>query len=55
MLVRQLKNISTNPVNIILENGNSINLPPNGILENVRVLDLSGVLKFLSVRYPLNG
>lgn len=52
MLVKELKNISDNNVRVILIDNSYIDLPANGKLNNINVLDLSGILKFIKVTYP---
>lgn len=54
MRVKEIRNISNEFVDIYLANGFKVQLPPNGVLMDVDVGDLSGVLKFLKVKYYLN-
>lgn len=54
MPVRSITNISNAIVTIELATGNSVNLPPGGMLVNVTVLNLSGISKFVKVLYALN-
>ena len=46
---RKITNISNNEVSIILAEGNIIHLPPNGVLENVVIRDLSGIAKWIKI------
>ena len=52
--VRKITNISNNEVSIILAEGNIIHLPPNGILENVVIKDLSGIAKWIKIELDLS-
>lgn len=54
MLLAQITNISSGTVTVQLSNGAVIQLPPNGILENVDVINLAGIQNSLQIRYPLN-
>lgn len=49
MRLKKVTNISNIGVNINLEDGNSIYLPPQGLAENINVTDISGVRRFLKV------
>ena len=55
MLVRSALNISSGNVTVLLPNGNTIELPPNGILTNVDIINLSGIQNLLKIIYSLNG
>ena len=54
MQIRSLENISSGNVTVVLSNGNSIELPPNGVLNNVDVINLSGIQNLLKIVYKLN-
>ena len=54
MKVRKLTNISKNAISIVLTSGNSINLPPNGILENIEVADITGIAKWVKTELDLS-
>jgi hypothetical protein len=54
MLVREVVNISSGNVTVVLSNGNTIQLPPNGTLTNVDIINLSGIQNLLKIVYALN-
>jgi hypothetical protein len=54
MLVRECTNISNGIVTILLASGNTIQLPPNGTLTNVDIINLSGIQNLLKIVYALN-
>jgi hypothetical protein len=54
MLVRSAENVSSGIVTVQLSNGSTIQLPPNGTLTNVDIINLSGIQNLLKIVYALN-
>lgn len=54
MKIRKLTNISENAISIILKDGNSVYLPVNGVLENIELLDITGIAKWVKVELDLS-
>jgi hypothetical protein len=54
MKIKWLENISKNTIEIALSNGQIINLPPKGILENIEVSNLGGYQRSCKIIYQLN-
>jgi len=53
MKVRKLENISDDDVVVTLEDGNSVRLRAGGVLEDVRVRDLTDLQEFVKVERDL--
>ena len=51
--IKKLTNVSENAISVILKGGNSIYLPPKGILEDVELADITGIAKWVKVEYYL--
>lgn len=52
--IRKLTNISENTISVILVGGNIIHLPPKGILENVELIDITGIAKWVKLELDLS-
>ena len=54
MIARKLTNISDVDVVVDLEDGNSVNVPSGGVLEDVNVKNLNNINKFVKVEQDLS-